>query len=67
MLKPRPDLERAPAPGPLEFEGGGSGPQLSHEDKEMPVALREHLPELECWAIANRRDAKRDSVAFWIL
>ncbi len=33
----------------------------------MPQELNDTLNELEKWALANQRDAKRDAVAFWIL
>jgi len=31
------------------------------------IDLQDHLNELEDWAQANRRDARRDSIAFWSL
>ena len=33
----------------------------------MPLALQEQLMDLETWAQANRRDAKRDTFKFWSL
>jgi hypothetical protein len=33
----------------------------------MPQELRDTLCELEEWALINKRDAKRDAIAFWIL
>jgi hypothetical protein len=33
----------------------------------LPVDLRDQLLELEEWAQANKRDGRRDSVAFWSL
>jgi hypothetical protein len=31
------------------------------------IDLQDHLNELEDWAQANKRDARRDSIAFWSL
>jgi hypothetical protein len=33
----------------------------------MPVALKLQLIDLESWALANRRDSRRDAIRFWSL
>jgi uncharacterized membrane protein YgaE (UPF0421/DUF939 family) len=33
----------------------------------MPEELRQHLAELEKWAVANERDRNHDAIAFWSL
>jgi hypothetical protein len=61
--------DQAPAPGPFDFAyGGGSGGGAGESsDGEMPESLKIHLLELEAWATANKKDAKNDAIAFWIL
>ncbi len=56
----------APAPGPIEFgiEGGGGGRVFRSQENEMPTDLKEHLLELEAWAITNKKAAKKDTIAF---
>jgi len=34
---------------------------------EMPAVLLDQIKALEKWALANRSDAKRDTVRFWML
>lgn len=33
----------------------------------MPVDLRDYLEELERWALANKKDMRLDTLAFWML
>lgn len=49
---------------PYEVLGGGGG---ATTDEEMPLDLNTYLSELELWAIANKKEARRDTMAFWML
>lgn len=60
IRKFEPDL--APAPPPWGRNGGGFG-----EDTGVPLDFQAQLNELEEWAQANKKEAWRDAVAFWIL
>ena len=67
---------QSPPPPPFH---SSSGPALApaqplrvsrtddQRESELPDELRDQLLELEQWAIDNRRDATRDTIAFWSL
>jgi hypothetical protein len=46
-------------------DAAAKAPSLSF-DSSMPIDLQQQLYELEQWAIANKKDARIDAIAFWI-
>src|SRR5436309_7897404 len=52
------DYELSPAAPPPRPKGSLEG---------MPKILKEQLLELETWAEENRKDARSDSIRFWVL
>ncbi|MEO8165385.1 MAG: hypothetical protein ABI619_08310 [Betaproteobacteria bacterium] len=44
-----------------------ANPEMSAAAGGMPEELQQQLHELEQWAVANRDDARTDSIAFWSL
>ncbi len=40
---------------------------LPFPDTPVPDILKRQLSELETWALANEKDAKRDATRFWVL
>src|SRR5262245_19356530 len=59
-----------PPPGPSSVCSGVPAPssvdlRADANASALPVDLRNHLQELEEWAAANKRDAFRDTLAFW--
>jgi len=62
----------APAPAFVSVHVDESTPVASHLAElvtvsGMPPELREHLLELEQWAVGNKSEARNDAVAFWSL
>jgi hypothetical protein len=39
----------------------------TYSDDKIPLELRQHLEELEQWAIGNYKDGRKDTIAFWSL
>jgi hypothetical protein len=72
---PVPPPPAAPMPGFLNLRSAANiglrRAFSSHSDiattTAMPGELQQHLIELEEWAIANKKDARRDAIAFWSL
>jgi hypothetical protein len=52
------------APYEDKYAGGGWGGDVS---REIPKQLVDYFGELDKWAIANKREAGKDLVAFWLL
>jgi len=42
-------------------------PEIRGGQYIMPADLQEQLAEIEVWAQANRKEARQDTVSFWIL
>ena len=60
------------APPPPPFMPPAPAPALNlpddrTEEGDIPPDLRNQLLELEQWALDNRKDARRDALAFWSL
>jgi hypothetical protein len=79
-LAPPPSIwaAAAAAPGPLSgrmsYDGTASVAEArlltspsEMELESMPAILLLQLQELESWALANRKDSRRDAVRFWVL
>lgn len=61
-------MPEPPLPPPAEPPAvAAAPPPVPPVPSNMPSELREFLSDLETWASANRRDAKVDLFAFWML
>jgi len=56
----------ASAPAAAEGPRAGAAEELPlGAPLEMPVEMLQYIQQLEIWALANKRDAKQDTIKFW--
>ncbi|WP_146009519.1 hypothetical protein [Deinococcus planocerae] len=56
----------SPAPAPRGGRSGGSRIHASFDLSRLPPSLQILVSTLEEWAEANRRDARNDTVRYWV-